>query len=220
MMSESYNSFIVDLNKALDIPLPGTNAHDMLAPANRKQLLLQNPDISNAQQSSVLILFFPDKDNNPSIVFTKRVEYKGVHSGQVSFPGGKAEKDDKDFVETAYRETEEEIGIKRNNIQTLGVLTQLYVPPSNFIIFPVVSYMQEQPVFIPDNKEVAEIIVVPFNYFLNNGVVKQYPIKTHDSQLMHVPGYMIGNHLIWGATAMILNELITIVRRNPDQNFN
>ncbi len=213
MISGGFNSFIIELKKALALPLPGTYAHDMLAPANRKELLLQKPDVSSAQQSSVLILFFPDKDNNPLIVFTKRVEYKGVHSGQVSFPGGKAEKDDKDLVDTAYRETEEEIGIQRNKIETLGVLSQLYVPPSNFIIFPVVSFMQEQPVFVQDDKEVAEIIIVPFNHFLNNGAVGQYPIKTYDSQLMYVPGYMIGNHLIWGATAMILNELIAIVKR-------
>jgi len=213
MISNGFDSFIAELKIALTPPLPGSPAHDMLAPEHRKNLLLQNADLSKALLSSVLILFFPDNDNNPSIIFTKRVEYKGVHSGQISFPGGKSELHDKDLFDTAYRETEEEIGVKRNKIETLGVLTELYVPPSNFIIFPVVAAMHEHPVFVPDEKEVAEILTVPFSFFLSNGATGTYTINTHDQQFFQVPGYMIDSHLIWGATAMILSELILVAEK-------
>lgn len=213
MITNGFNSFIVELKKALAPPLPGSPAHDMLAPEHRKNLLLQNADLANAQLSSVLILFYPDNDDNPSVIFTKRVEYKGVHSGQISFPGGKSELQDEDLFATAYRETEEEIGIKRDKIETLGVLTELYVPPSNFIIFPVVAAMREHPVFVPDEKEVAEILTVPFSFFFSNAAAGKYSINTNDGQYLQVPGYMINNHLIWGATAMILSELILVARK-------
>lgn len=218
MISEGFVSFITELKTALAPPLPGSPAHDILAPEHRKSLLLQNSDLSKAQPSSVLILFFPDNDNNPSIVFTKRVEYKGVHSGQISFPGGKTELSDKDLFDTAFRETEEEIGVKRDKMETLGVLTELFVPPSNFIIFPVVAAIHEYPVFVPDTKEVAEILKVPFSFFLSNGAMGLYSIKTMDMQLLQVPGYMIGNHLVWGATAMILSELVLVARKMPGYN--
>lgn len=211
MIKRGFDPFIAGLTKALASPLPGTTAHDMLAPEHRKSLL-QNADLTKAQRSSVLILFYPDNDHNPTIIFTKRVEYKGVHSGQISFPGGKSELNDKDLFETAYRETEEEIGINRDKIETIGVLSELYVPPSNFIIFPVVAAMHEYPKFIPDDKEVAEIITVPFSFFLNNGAAGIYTINTHDGLSLSVPGYMINSHLIWGATAMILSELILVVK--------
>lgn len=213
MIFNDFDFFIKKIKEALTPPLPGSVAHDLLAPEHRKSLLLQNNDLTKAQLSSVLVLFFPDSNNRPSIVFTKRVEYKGVHSGQISFPGGKAERHDQDYFDTAYRETEEEIGIERSNIQTLGVLSELYVPPSNFIIFPVVGAAFESPAFVRDPKEVAEIIQVPFEFFFNNGAVSVHQVTTSNSLSFNVPGYMINNNLIWGATAMILSELIHVTKK-------
>ncbi len=213
MIINDFEIFTKTLKKALTPPLPGSIAHDLLAPEYRKSLLLQNNDLTKAQLSSVLVLFFPDSNNKTSIVFTKRVEYKGVHSGQISFPGGKAEKHDKDYFDTAYRETEEEIGIDRTSIETLGLLSELYVPPSNFIIFPVVGATFENPAFVRDPKEVAEIIQVPFEFFFNNGAVGIHEVITSDSLSFNVPGYMINNNLIWGATAMILSELIQVTMK-------
>lgn len=213
MTYSTYTHFVEELTTALTPPLPGSPAHDMLAPEHRKTLIMINPDTSYAQLSSVMILFFPDNEGKPNIIFTKRVEYKGVHSGQISFPGGKSEKTDKDLFETAYRETEEEIGLVKSSIKTIGVLSELYVPPSNFIIFPVVGILNEYPVFRPDDNEVAEILTVPFEFFLNEGSVGTYNVTTYDNLKFQVPGFMIGNNLIWGATAMILSELILVARK-------
>lgn len=208
----TYSRFIDELKNALTPPLPGAPAHDMLAPEHRKTLIMQNADVANAQLSSVMVLFYPIENGMPGIIFTKRVEYKGVHSGQISFPGGKAEKIDSDLFATAYRETEEEIGIERSCITTVGVLSELYVPPSNFIIFPVVGFLDRYPLFRPDPNEVAEILTVPFEFFVTDGAVGTYKVTTHDNMIFHVPGFMIGSNLIWGATAMILSELILVAR--------
>lgn len=212
MEQSNFNLFLQNLKKALASPLPGQEAHNNLAPEHRKELMFLEPDLSKAQPSSVLLLFFPDKQGEPRLVFTKRVEYKGVHSGQISFPGGKAEKADKDIYDTAYRETEEEIGVFRNQINTIGTLSELYVPPSNFMIFPVIGAMDKEPVFNIDRNEVAEVITVPFSFFTNDKAVGNYTVVTSDMMALPVPGFMVNGHLIWGATAMILSELVTVMR--------
>lgn len=213
MHVNKFNIFQTELKAALAPPLPGSPAHDILAPEHRKTLLLESPDLSKAQPSSVMILFYPDSTGLPNILFTKRVEYKGVHSGQMSFPGGKAERSDIDLYDTALRETEEELGIRRSDINILGVLSDLYVPPSNFIIFPVVGTMNKLPELKPDIKEVAKVITVPFTYFLTEGSVNIYEVMTYDETTFQVPGFMVENNLIWGATAMILSELILVARK-------
>lgn len=212
MKLTEYKAFITELKQALIHPLPGSPAHDLAAPEHRKSLILQKPDYSNAQLSSVLILFFPDKNGDPNTVFIKRVEYKGVHSGQVSFPGGKEEKEDKDQYETAYRELYEEIGVSKTICQTLGKLTELYVPPSNFIIYPIVAATDENPVLKMDPREVAEIITVPFDFFFKTDSLGTYLTTTSEMLTLQVPGYMVNNHLIWGATAMILSELLLVAK--------
>lgn len=213
MEISDYNKYINKLKSSLILPLPGAPAHDILAPEHRKTLLLNGPDESTAQLSSVLILFFPDKYGRPSIVLMKRVDYKGVHSGQISFPGGKSEKYDVDFYDTAYREAEEEIGISRSECTTLGALSKLYVPPSNFLIFPVVASTDSYPKFKPDPGEVAKIITVPFDFFLKDNSIGTHKIKINEmNDLIQVPGYMIDDNLVWGATAMILSELILVVK--------
>lgn len=211
-MFEKFELFVKELRDALLTPLPGNAAHDTLAPEHRKSLLIENGDISKALLSGVLILLFPDGHGEPTLVLMKRVEYNGVHSGQISFPGGKSENSDIDLYETAYREAEEEIGISNSQYETLGSLTKLYVPPSNFLIFPVVAAMHEYPAFKPDPNEVAEVITVPLRFFLDKTSIGNYDVTTSDHMIFNVPGFMINNKLVWGATAMILSELIVICR--------
>ncbi len=210
-MHTKYKTFINELKVALAKPLPGSYAHELVMPEHRKGML-QSPYEMSAQLSSVAILFFPGNNGVPNIVFIKRVEYKGVHSGQISFPGGKSEKSDKDLYETAYRELFEEIGVERQSCETLGLLTELFVPPSNFIINPVVTAMQEVPILKMDPREVAEILTVPFDFFMESNAVSMNEVITSDMMSLKVPGYLVNNHIIWGATAMILSELLQVVK--------
>lgn len=214
MQTDKFQAFVDNLKNALTPPLPGAPAHDILAPEHRKELMLPEPDLTKALHSSVMILFFADENRVPNVVFTKRVEYKGVHSGQVSFPGGKAEEDDSTIFDTALRETEEEIGIKRTEVMVLGELSDLYVPPSNFIIHPVVGYLNNQPRFKPDSNEVARIITVPFQFFIDERAIGTYEVTTFENLKFQVPGFMVDNSLIWGATAMILSELIFVAKHH------
>jgi len=216
MSPDPFIHFINSLKYALQQELPGLNAQLMLAPAHRNRLIREGRSPENAMQSSVLILIFPGKNNLPETVFMKRVEYDGVHSGQISFPGGKREKTDHSEIDTALREAGEEIGIKPEEVSVIGTLTPLFVPPSNFIISPVVAFAQQKPYFIPDMNEVAEIFTVPLDFFLEPSEAKKHTVHLSDGQTVLVPGYKVNNHLIWGATAMIISELCAVLNSaNP-----
>ena len=209
MHLQSFNGHIQKLKLALSGKLPGFTAHSKMAPSHRDRLISNSKGPDFARKSGVLILLFPDDKGELNTVFIKRNEYEGVHSGQIAFPGGKFEESDSDIVATALREAEEEVGINKNAVRIIGRLSDLFVPPSNFIISPVVAMLDFKPEFIPDKSEVAEIFTVPLNYFLNHGSFGDYTIS-YKTEMVKVPGYYCKTHLIWGATAMILSELLQV----------
>jgi 8-oxo-dGTP pyrophosphatase MutT (NUDIX family) len=135
-----------------------------------------------------------------------------MHSGQISLPGGKMEKSDSDVAETALREAEEEIGIKRNDVSILGYLSQLFIPVSNMLVFPVIGYISYKPVFNPDLVEVNGVIETPIDEFLREGVVQNKTEKILSMDVT-VPFYNINGNHIWGATAMIISELTELLWR-------
>lgn len=206
----SFANFIIELKKNLAAELPGPSAHDRMAPAHRNDLIKKSKGLAMARQSSVLILLFPDLSGKISTTFIKRVEYDGVHSGQISFPGGKSEETDTDLADTALREAEEEVGIIRNRVEIIGALSDLFVPPSNFIVRPYIAQTGSQPHFTANKREVAEIFTVPLSYFADLKAIEEYTIPYRNGLNITVPGFMFNNHLIWGATAMILNELLQL----------
>lgn len=201
--------FTAEFTDLLKHKLPGEIAHSRLAPAHRQELLSLRKNSPSPRLSSVLILMFRE-ENVVKLVFTKRVEYDGIHSGQVSFPGGKAEPTDADLSITALRETHEEIGLDPENIVIIGTLSDLYVPPSNFIIRPFVAIYRGEPHFVPDPVEVAEIFSVPLSYLIHYGKDIKHSIIYRTGVEMQVPGFKFGQHLIWGATAMILSEFLDL----------
>jgi len=205
-----FESRIARLKEAMKAGLPGPTAHSKMAPAHRDRLISISRGPEYARKSGVLILLFPDEHEEINTVFIKRVEYEGVHSGQIAFPGGKFEDSDPDIIATAIREAEEEVGLKKESIQVVGRLSDLFVPPSNFIISPVIAQTPARPVFIPDMTEVAEIFAVPLRFFLNQDNSGEYKINYRNTPGISVPGFRYNNHLIWGATAMILSELLYI----------
>ena len=163
------------------------------------------------RESGVLALLYPWQDTLHT-VFMQRTEDGRVHSGQISFPGGSREPDDADLVQTALREAEEELGIPAQNVEVLGQLTQLYIPPSNFMVFPTLGFSPGRPTFVPDPTEVARVIEVPLATLLDPACRVQTQVRAGGNLRLSVPAFQVGGHIIWGATAMMLNELLAIVR--------
>ncbi len=198
------------IKNRLKRPLPGTSAHLKMATKFRLNELKSGYDVSKAKKSGVLISLYP---NNGSLFFLliERQKDRGIHSGQISFPGGAMEKSDKDYFETAIREANEEVGLKKEDINIIGSLTELYIPPSNFLVFPVVGYLNSKPIPVPDPNEVAGIIEADLTKLLNSVNVKWKKIEVRGHKIK-APYFDINGYTVWGATAMILNELIEIIK--------
>lgn len=201
--------FIEDLRLKLNKPLPGHEAHSVIMPERKK--VSQIDEIKMARKSAVLLLLYPI-NGELQLVFIMRSTYKGVHSAQISFPGGKAEQTDLNLEATALREAQEELNIEPTHIDVLGKLSTLYVPPSNFIIHPFVGYQKTEPNFKLQEREVEALIKYPLDALLDSKALirKKIKIETIDRE---VKGFLLNDQLLWGATAMITNELIQIIKR-------
>lgn len=163
----------------------------------------------NAKKSAVLILFYP-KNNQTHIALIKRSTDNSVHSAQISFPGGKSEVSDKSLIHTALREAEEEIGIVADSVKIIGSLTKLYIPPSNFDVFPFVGVTYSTPVFKP-NYEVQKILEVDLATLMNPATCTYKKIQHRTGNDFVVPCYYIQGEVVWGATAMIISELMEMI---------
>lgn len=210
LFSDFTNKYIP---KLLSEPLPGVNAHLIMAPQGRQPTLL--PDYYkdlNPRASAVMILVYP-RDGYATIVLTKRHTYQGVHSAQVSFPGGKAEPSDTGLRNTALRETFEEVGVAPNAVTVVMQFTDLYIPPSNFLVSPFLGVLTSEPVFNPSINEVAEIIELPLDKLLDDTLVLNAALETSYAPLSKVPAFNVNGHIVWGATAMILSEFKEVLKK-------
>jgi 8-oxo-dGTP pyrophosphatase MutT (NUDIX family) len=207
------HKLISRLTASLQKPLPGSAAHILMSPAGRGnteeaiQSLLSPP-----RTSAVMVVLYPENDQLLMILI-KRPDYQGVHSGQVSFPGGKFEEEDVEFVRTAIRETHEEIGINPNEIEVIGALSRIYIPPSNFLVYPFVGYCQQPPSFIID-KEVDRVITIPVEILLDDRIIQQGKFLAGGNLHFQVsaPYFELDNERVWGATACILSEFKQILQ--------
>ena len=192
--------------------LGGFEAQNIMSPLKRKPgNFYEN---NNPSKSAVLALLYP-KENIPHIILTVRADYTGVHSGQVSLPGGKYEEGDENFIKTALRETKEEIGINETNIEIIGALTDLYIPASNFIVYPILGIIEQQPNFFPDVTEVKQLLEVPIPLLLNENSVKIKPVHMSIfNEIRDVPCFDFYGHTVWGATAMILSEIKELLKKH------
>ena len=189
-------------------PLPGLNAQILLAPHYRIEETRNLAIPPNAVKSSVLLLFY-HKQDICHIVLIRRPVYKGVHSGQIALPGGRWEQTDKNAYATAIRESEEEIGLDSASVSFLGKLTDLYIPPSNYLVSPFAAYYPAGiPRFKPDPHEVAAIIEVPFVWFTRKNAVKITTLNLSSGVAIQTPCFEFEGNIIWGATAMILSEMV------------
>ena len=205
-----FERFVILLEARLKEPLPGRQAQLKMSSLARLRELEDHFSTSDAIQSGVLILLYP-VSGQTRLVLMLRPEYAGVHSGQISLPGGKFEEGDDSLVHTALREAQEEIGADPCQIRILGQLTGLYIPPSNFMVTPVVGYQESRPEFKADPKEVAKIIELDMEDLLDQRNMMVKTITVRSGLTLQAPSFCIEGNIIWGATAMILSELREIV---------
>ena len=206
-----FSSFVDLVPKIKNLDLPGTAAQYKMAPQSRREEL-ETIDYGNlsAKEAAVLCMIYP-KENHTYFALILRNTYPGVHSNQISFPGGRREKQDTSFLTTALRETKEEIGVSENLIYPVIPLTKLFIPPSNFVVYPYLGYTENQPDFQPDPNEVSAIIEVELSFLLSNQAISSRRITTSYADNVRVNCFLYDKNIIWGATAMILNELRAIL---------
>lgn len=211
-LQSEFREFIERLKNELHESLPGVEAHLKLAPEMRVNDLKEGKTPAHAIESAILILLYPLNYRLHTAVILRN-EYDGVHSGQISFPGGKAEPAEFDFIDTALREAEEEVGISPTEVEVVGQLSPFYVRPSNFVVYPVVGFMPVRPEFHPDASEVQRIIEIDIykELIFNNIISRTLTFK--NNYQVDAPGFEVGGEFLWGATAMIVSELLHVLHK-------
>jgi 8-oxo-dGTP pyrophosphatase MutT (NUDIX family) len=167
-----------------------------------------DPEDESARPAAVLVLVFPDEDGEARLVLTARVDRGGHHSGEVSFPGGRAEPGDEDLVATALREAEEEVGLDADaaGVRVVGRLGTRWIPVSNYRVTPIVAVAARRPTLVPQPSEVAAILEAPLDAFLPHGEVVMVERHIRGYGLRY-GGYPVAGLHVWGMTAMVLGGL-------------
>lgn len=204
-------NLISRLEERLRRPLPGRAAQYQMAHAVRQDTPPPPPD---AREAGVLALLFPKaQDWHLTLILRQNNNPNDRHGGQVSFPGGKREQSDSDLQATALREAEEEVGVDRTAIQLLGALSELYIPVSNFRVQPYVGFVDHQPAFNPQPEEVQEILEVPFRQFLDKQTRRKKDLHLYPQLVLRdVPYFDVHDQTVWGATAMMISELVAVLQ--------
>jgi 8-oxo-dGTP pyrophosphatase MutT (NUDIX family) len=200
------------LRHSLSGPLPGHDAFLELSGYKRPDLEAARRADPPPRMSAVLALMY-EKQSVAHALLMLRPEYAGVHSGQVSFPGGRQEEDDADLVATALREFSEETGAASAGIEVLGALTPVYIPPSRSLVTPYIGIAQQAGPFAPDPREVAELIEAPLALLLRDDILKRR--EQHIAILgrsVEIPYFDVQGRVVWGATAMMLAEMREMLR--------
>lgn len=207
----NFSQIIKALENNLQDALPGEEAHEPMRAVAVGEIKPKFEHKIAPKQGSVLILLY-EENGVVKFPLIKRPEYVGAHSGQISLPGGKAEAGE-DVYQTALREAEEEIGIDRSQIKVLGRLSDFFVIPSNFVVAPVVAFVDDLPFFKPDPFEVAGILSGKISELISDEAILEKEIIAGGIYRMMAPHFEIDGEIVWGATAMMLNEFRIILRK-------
>lgn len=207
----NFKKFINHIEELKKIELGGLEAQFKLAPKLRLKYDKQKILAKNPKKAAVLALFYPNKRNETSILLTQRASYKGTHSAQISFPGGKVEKTDKNLQETALREAFEEVGIQKEDVTVIREMTDVYIPPSNFLATPFIAYANAEPKYLI-NHEVDSIIEITVNDLLSESSITSITMNTSYMDNIDVPAFSINSKIIWGATGMMLSEIKDLLK--------
>lgn len=205
-----FDTFLAALPKIINAVLPGEQAHLKMSPPERHELI-KNLDLStvNVRKAAVMMLIYPNSGTTLALI--QRNSYKGVHSSQVAFPGGKIEANESALA-AALRETHEEIGVTKDVINVIRPFSEVYIPPSNFLVKPFLGVASSRPDFHPDPREVVEIIELPIEDLLNDSNIRMHVMDTSYSRSIEVPSLVVNENVIWGATAMMLSELKEVLK--------
>jgi len=208
----NFNEFLQSVSKIKNIPLTAEASHIKMMPPFRQQLLEHTKHkIKSAKKAGVLALFYPNKNNETTFVLILRKSYNGIHSAQIAFPGGKLEPNES-LANAALRETQEEVGVPVNQVELIKPLSEVYIPPSNFYVHPFWGFTKTTPLFVKQDTEVETIIEVSLEDFLNDKFLTNRWVNTSYSMEVETPVFLLNNHVVWGATAMILSEIKDLLK--------
>ena len=209
-----FNSFLESVVKIKHLELFGEQSHAKMSPPYRLDLAKKMKEkAKSARRAGVMALFYPNLTGETYLVLILRKTYKGVHSAQVGFPGGKYEDEDNDLMITAIRETEEEVGVPESMVNVIKPLSPLYIPPSNFMVHPFIGISEATPTFIKQDEEVEAIIEVKLLDFLDEVNCITTKVPTSYNVEVEVPAFRLNGHIVWGATAMMLSELKDLLKQ-------
>lgn len=217
MTSSNYTTILANLRAALAQPLPGLSAQLAMSPQPRPGTnRILDPNL-NCRRAGVLVLIYPFDElragscgGEPCLVLTRRTDSVDSHRGQISFPGGSQDPGE-DAIAAALREGWEELGIIPERLEVIGALSPLYIPPSGFCVYPTVALAAARPDFIPNPAEVAEVIEAPLALLLAPDTRREELWEIRGATV-RVPFYAVGPHKVWGATAMVLCELLALLQ--------
>lgn len=209
-----FSFFEQRISKIKDLPLPGEASHHKMVPEFRIKELLELKDAKTPpRKAAVMALFYPNQKEETHVLFILRKTYKGVHSNQVAFPGGKAEKEDDNLMVTALRETYEEVGVHPDDIHVVKELTEIFIPPSNFEVQPFLGLYKKPKPFVIQESEVAALLEVSLVNFLSDASITTKNITTSYATNVDVPAFKLNGYIVWGATAMMLSEIKILLKQ-------
>ncbi|MBP9793709.1 MAG: CoA pyrophosphatase [Flavobacterium sp.] len=208
-----FSDFLKYVPKIANEMLPATNAHAKMVPPERIEFL-QTQNLQNIvpKKAAVLMLLYP-KESITHLALIVRNSYPGIHASQIAFPGGKVETYDADLSQTALRETHEEIGIHKDKVNVIRAFTEVYIPPSNYLVSPFLGFSEEELSFTLSPDEVSDLIELPLVKFLDESIIVTVEMSTSYATAISVPAFQIGDHLVWGATAMMMSELKEVIKK-------
>ncbi|MBI3133063.1 MAG: CoA pyrophosphatase [Bacteroidetes bacterium] len=192
--------------------LPGEESHLEMFPLRGKTSEALKT-VTDYKLSGVMALFYPH-DQSHKLILIERQTYDGKHSGQMSFPGGKLEQHETSSLHAALRETHEEIGIDPQTIDVIGQLSQVYIPVSNFLVHPYLGFLENEPVYHLNEREVKSVISFDITALLHseNRITTNIALDK-GTTLKNVPAFLIEEKIVWGATALMLNEIRVMLQR-------
>ncbi len=211
----TFDSFLHKIPEIKQLEPFGLPAQELMLPTQIHNLTPLNEDLQTyARHSAVMMLLYP-KAKQMVVLLIQRALSKGIHSGQIGFPGGGFEAQDKDLKQTALRETQEELGIEPSSIHEIKAFTKLYIAASNYVVQPFFGIMNHTPIINKNESEVASIIELPLKDLLSNDIVQTAVRSTSYASNIDVPAFVYKDSIIWGATAMMLSELRETLKSLP-----